>query len=88
MRPSVRCRSTVVVAMSCSLALLMVGCGGDQTSTSSSDSGARTESGATVELTIATFNEFGYADLYREYEAANPNVKITERKAATVDEHI
>ena len=31
---------------------------------------------------------FGYDDLYAEYEAEHQNIKITPRKAKTVDEHI
>ena len=42
--------------------------------------GSGTTSDGKVELTIATFNEFGYEDLLKEYEAANPNVKVTQRK--------
>jgi cellobiose transport system substrate-binding protein len=84
MRPSARCRPAAV-AIACSLTLLVAACGGnDQTSPAAGDAA----DGPRVELTIATFNEFGYADLYREYEAAHPNIKITERRAATVDEHI
>ncbi|WP_329792862.1 ABC transporter substrate-binding protein [Lentzea sp. DG1S-22] len=39
----------------------------------------RTADGRT-ELTVATFNEFGYEELFKEYEAAHPDVKITQRK--------
>ncbi|GHH54418.1 sugar ABC transporter substrate-binding protein [Lentzea cavernae] len=39
----------------------------------------RTADGKT-ELTVATFNEFGYEDLFKEYEAAHPDIKITQRK--------
>jgi cellobiose transport system substrate-binding protein len=84
MRPSARQRSAVV-ALACSLTLLATACGGSS-SESSSDSGS--DDGSTIELTIATFNEFGYDDLYSEYQALHPNIKITERKAKTVDEHI
>jgi cellobiose transport system substrate-binding protein len=83
MRPSARYRTAALV-LACSLTLLVSACAGnDQTGTASSEA-----DGPKIELTIATFNEFGYSDLYREYEAAHPNIKITERKAATVDEHI
>ncbi|MGZ0147309.1 ABC transporter substrate-binding protein [Kribbella sp. WER1] len=41
-----------------------------------------------IELTVATFNEFGYADLYAEYEAQHPNVTIVEQHAKTVDDHV
>ncbi|GAA1598353.1 extracellular solute-binding protein [Kribbella sancticallisti] len=84
MRPSARPRFAVV-ALACSLTLLVSACGGSDPS-ASTESG--TGDGPRVELTIATFNEFGYGDLYQEYEAAHPNVKITERRAKTVDEHI
>src|SRR5215207_1041681 len=83
MRPSARPRSAVI-ALVCSLTLLAAGCGGnDQQSSDGSD-----DDGPKVELTIATFNEFGYRDLYREYEGLHPNVKITERRAETVDDHV
>jgi cellobiose transport system substrate-binding protein len=83
MRPSARSRIAVVAVLT-GLALLSTACaGGDDNSAT-----AGGENGPKIELSIATFNEFGYQDLYREYEAAHPNIKITERKAATIDEHI
>jgi cellobiose transport system substrate-binding protein len=42
--------------------------------------GAGKASDGRTELTIATFNEFGYEELFKEYEAAHPDVKITQRK--------
>ncbi|MFZ1410528.1 MAG: extracellular solute-binding protein [Micropruina sp.] len=39
-----------------------------------------------VTLTVATFNEFGYDDLYAEYMTLNPNVTIKPKKAATSNE--
>lgn len=39
-----------------------------------------------VTLTIATFNEFGYEDLFAEYEELNDNVTIEHKKAATSNE--
>jgi cellobiose transport system substrate-binding protein len=50
-------------------------------------SGGATSSDGKTELTIATFNEFGYEDLLTEYEAAHPDVKITQRKTGTGDQH-
>jgi cellobiose transport system substrate-binding protein len=41
--------------------------------------GSDTPSGP-IELTIGTFTEFGYEDLLKEYEAANPNIKIKHNK--------
>jgi cellobiose transport system substrate-binding protein len=52
-------------------------CGG---SSDTPSGGASTTSSGPVELTIATFTEFGYEDLLKEYEQAHPNVKITHRK--------
>lgn len=39
-----------------------------------------------ITLTIATFNEFGYEGLLKEYEAAHPNITIEHKKAATSNE--
>ncbi|MFC0622691.1 ABC transporter substrate-binding protein [Kribbella deserti] len=77
MRPSAR--RTTLTATAVGLALLATACGGDEPGS---------KPGEPVELTIATFNEFGYAELYREYEAAHPDIKITERKSGTVDAHV
>jgi cellobiose transport system substrate-binding protein len=41
----------------------------------------------TITLSVATFNEFGYEDLFAEYEADNPGVKIKHKKAGTANEH-
>ena len=37
-------------------------------------------------LSLATFNEFGYEDLIKEYQELNPNVTIEAKKAATSNE--
>jgi cellobiose transport system substrate-binding protein len=42
---------------------------------------------ADVELTIATFNEFGYEDLLKEYQDTHPHVRITHRKTAKAADH-
>jgi cellobiose transport system substrate-binding protein len=39
-----------------------------------------------VTLSVATFNEYGYEDLYKEYMELNPNVTIEAKKAATANE--
>ncbi|WP_411699839.1 extracellular solute-binding protein [Conyzicola sp.] len=45
------------------------------------------EAGGKVNLTVATFNDFGYTDeLFAEYEKENPNVTIKQNKAATSDD--
>ena len=66
------------------VALVATGC------SSGSDSASDTASEATgtepVTLSVATFNEFGYEDLFPEYEELNPNVTIEAKKAATSNE--
>ncbi|GAB3892704.1 extracellular solute-binding protein [Kibdelosporangium lantanae] len=59
------------------LALTVVaGCG----SSSSSSGSPSSSSNEKIELTIATFTEFGYEDLLKQYEFEHPNIKITHRK--------
>lgn len=41
----------------------------------------------TITLSVATFNEFGYEELFAEYEEANPGIKIKHKKAGTANEH-
>jgi cellobiose transport system substrate-binding protein len=86
MRPAtagggLRRRSTLIAAPLMAAALLasVAACGGD--------SGGGASSGGPVSLTVATFGEFGYTELYKEYMAANPNIKITERVTKAEDHH-
>ena len=64
------------------LALLIAGCstGGQAPPTTGAPSDEK------ITLTVATFNEFGYEELFTEYTAANPNITITPKKAATSNE--
>lgn len=57
---------------------------GDASSSESATTGGGSEEQIT--LTVATFNEFGYADLYKQYMDEHPNIKIVEKKAATSEE--
>lgn len=50
------------------------------------DGEAGGDGGGKVTLTVATFNEFGYEELFTEYMDANPNVTIEHKKAATSEE--
>jgi cellobiose transport system substrate-binding protein len=84
MRPSARYRPVAGV-LACAAILTAAACGGGS---GTPESGAAESDGPKIELTIATFNEFGYADLYAEYEAAHPNITIVERHAKTVDDHV
>ncbi|MGW4482906.1 ABC transporter substrate-binding protein [Amycolatopsis sp. NPDC004368] len=59
-------------------ALALAACGGG--GGSSSDIPAAAGPNEHVELTLATFTEFGYEALIPEYERLHPNIKITHRK--------
>ncbi|SFR68671.1 cellobiose-binding protein [Agromyces sp. CF514] len=75
MKLSRRTRAIAAVAGAASIAIIAAGCA------PSSDSGS---DGGTVELTVATFNDFGYTDeLLQEYMDENPNVKVVQNVAAT-----
>lgn len=51
------------------------------------ESGASSESAdGEITLTVATFNEFGYDDLYAEYMETHPGIKVVGKKAATSNE--
>ncbi|MEI2825943.1 MAG: hypothetical protein V9F04_05665 [Dermatophilaceae bacterium] len=61
-------RSARIAAMFGSVALVA----GSVAACSSGGSDAPTQSGGKVTLTVATFNEFGYEELVKEYMAAQP----------------
>ncbi|MDC5697177.1 ABC transporter substrate-binding protein [Intrasporangium calvum] len=65
------------------LALSACGSSADADDTGSGSTGAAS---GPVTLKLATFNQFGYEDLITEYMAANPNIKIEHKKAATSNE--
>ncbi|NMR19149.1 carbohydrate ABC transporter substrate-binding protein [Cellulomonas fimi] len=50
------------------------------------DDGAAGTGGDKITLTVATFNEFGYEELFEEYMDLNPNVVVEHKKAATSNE--
>lgn len=64
------------------IALLATACSSD----SGSDDATSADPNEKITLSVATFNEFGYDDLYAEYEAAHPNITIEPVKAATSNE--
>src|SRR5947209_18979391 len=66
-----------------SITLLATACSSGGGSSDGSSSSASSD--APVTLKVATFNEFGYADLYTEYMKEHPNVKIVSDKADTSD---
>ena len=66
-----------------SITLLATAC--SSSGGSGDDTSSSADSSAPVTLKVATFNEFGYADLYTEYMKEHPNVKIVSDKADTSD---
>ena len=70
------------------LAITLSACGGANTGSTPAPGGsaAPATSDEKITLTVATFNEFGYEELFKEYMADNPNVTIEARKAATSNE--
>lgn len=69
-------RFTTSAALISAAALMLAGCG-----SSDKDSGD-----GKITLTIATFNEFGYEGLLKEYQEQHPNITIEHKKAATSQE--
>lgn len=78
-----RARFTALSASAVCLALAVSACGSNSAPAGNVDD-ATGESDVT--LTVATFNEFGYEDLFTEYEELNDNVTIEHKKAATSNE--
>ncbi|MGV9768835.1 ABC transporter substrate-binding protein [Microbacterium sp. NPDC003461] len=69
-------RTIAGVALASAGGLVLAGCTGG-----SGDGG---DAGGDIELTIATFNDFGYSDeLLQEYEDDHPGVTIVHNRAAT-----
>jgi cellobiose transport system substrate-binding protein len=67
-----RALGALLLALVCVLAACSSGDGDG----SSSDSGSQK-----VRLTIGTFGNFGYGDLYKQYQQAHPNIQIVEHVA-------
>lgn len=68
-------RSAVALGAAALLAVSLAACSSDD----GSDDG-------TVKLTIATFNEFGYEDLIKEWNENNPDIQVTQKKVGTWDD--
>ena len=71
-----RLRPGRTAALGLGLAAVLVaatGCGGDD-----SDAAGGGEGGQ-ITLTVNVFGNFGYEDLYKEFQASHPNIKIVER---------
>ena len=78
-----------LLASGTALTLALTACGDGGGSGATADDGDGDDngsgSGEQIELSVATFNEFGYEELLEEYEADNPGVTLTHVKADTAD---
>lgn len=59
-------------------------CGGNDNKTSS---GGSTKAAEPITLTVDVFGEFGYENLYKQYEAAHPGITIKQRKVSSLDDY-
>src|SRR5690606_18255655 len=59
--------------------------GGDDSDAAESDTGSGEAAAEAITLSVATFNEFGYEELFTEYESLHDNVTIEHVKADTAD---
>ena len=82
MKPARRWKAISAIAAGLALTLSVSACGGSGNAAPQ----ASTDPSAPVELTVATFNEFGYEDLFTEYMKDHPNVTIKHKKAASSNE--
>lgn len=73
-------RAVLAGAAATAAASALAACGG------SKKDGAKKNADGKIELTVATFNEFGYEDLFKTYMKQNPDVVIKAKKAATSDD--
>ena len=74
-------RMALTAASAVVLSLGLAACGGDD-----GDGGSGNGGDGPVEITIATFNEFGYEDIIEEWNADNPDIQVTQKKVGTWDE--
>lgn len=73
-----RSRSAGFVVFAATSALLLTACSGDSDDNEAGGDATTPAAGddEAITLTITTFNQFGYEDLYTEYESLHPNITI------------
>jgi cellobiose transport system substrate-binding protein len=77
-RPGIRLARLLAVTTAVGL---VAACGGG-----GSDGASTAGSSEKITLSVATFNEFGYEDLIKEYMTLHPNITVEHKKAATANE--
>jgi cellobiose transport system substrate-binding protein len=73
-------RGRVATAMTLSAVLLGAAACAD-------DGGKQNSATEKITLTVDDFGTFGYQDLYKQYEAQHPNIKINERNVPKLDDY-
>ena len=77
MRGATTRRSALVLGASAMLVgSLLAGCGNSPSGSAAANSNA--DGKAPITLTVNLFGDFGYKDLYAQYQAAHPNITIKE----------
>lgn len=69
------------VSLAASLSLVLAACGGG-----GDDGSGEGDADGKITLSVATFNEFGFEELFKQYESENENITIKHVQAATTDE--
>ena len=78
-RKTRRVRLATSALLALTLASTAAACGGDSEDGTTAD--------GKIKLTVATFNEFGYEELIKEYNAMQDDVVVEQKKAGTANEH-
>lgn len=75
-------KKVVALAATTGVLLAMTACSGSNKPDEGA-AAAKDGSGEQITLTVGVFNDFGYGELYKEYMAQNPNIKIEEVRAGS-----
>ena len=74
---------TAVAATLAGVLAFATACAGDD----GTSSGGTKNAPAKITLTVDTFGTFGYEELYKQYEASHPNIKISERNIPKLEDY-
>lgn len=78
---------TALLAAGAAASLVLGACAGssDPDGGDADGDGSSGDAGKTITLSVATFNEFGYEELLKEYESLNEGITVEHVKADTAD---
>jgi cellobiose transport system substrate-binding protein len=77
-----RGRRLVLAAVVAAVLVATTACSGGDDSKSTQGQG-----GEQITLTVDTFGEFGYEELFKQYEASHPNITIKHRNVVKLDDY-